>query len=72
MQSATTGDQTSHDVARWRREQLVDAGFPLLLAAGLAEDARYDLHELIELAERGCEPELAVRISAPDDAESAA
>ena len=28
-------------------------------------DARFDLHALIELAERGCPPDLAVRILAP-------
>ena len=31
----------------------------------LARDPRYDLHALIELVERGCPPELAVRILAP-------
>jgi hypothetical protein len=60
------------EVVRWRREQLAEAGFPLSVAARLAEDARYDLHELIELVERGCRPELAVRIVAPVDDEVAA
>ena len=55
----------AHDVIRWRRRQLVEAGFPLALANGLARDPRYDLHGLIELAEQGCPPELAVRILAP-------
>ena len=49
----------------WRLEQLVDSGFSLPLAARVAGDPRYDLHALIELAERGCDPELAVRILAP-------
>ena len=53
------------EVERWRREQLVDSGFPLSVAARLAEDPRYDLHALIELVERGCPPELAARIVAP-------
>ena len=57
---------------RWRREQLVVSGFSLPLAARLANDGRYDLHALIELTERGCEPELAVRIVAPLDEETAA
>jgi hypothetical protein len=35
------------------------------LAARVASDPRYDVHALIELAERGCDPELAVRILAP-------
>ena len=61
MASETAGAQ----VVRWRREQLTASGFPSALAAGLAEDTRYDLHALIELCERGCDPELAVRILAP-------
>ena len=35
------------------------------MAVWLASDHRYDLHALIELVERGCPPELAVRILAP-------
>jgi hypothetical protein len=52
-------------VVVWRREQLVEAGFSLPLAARVAGDPRYDLHALIELAERGCDPEVAARILAP-------
>ena len=55
------------EVVRWRLEQLSDAGFPPTVAARVAEDARYDLHALIELVDRGCRPELAVRIVAPLD-----
>ena len=56
---------------RWRGEQLTDSGFPLPIAEQVATDARYDLHALIELVERGCRPELAVRIVAPLDDEAA-
>jgi hypothetical protein len=59
-------------VVAWRRDQLAAAGFPLPLSARVARDARYDVHALIELAERGCPPELAARIAAPLDAETAA
>lgn len=52
----------------WRREQLVASGFPEVLARQLAADARFDLHLLIELVERGCDPDLAVRIAAPLEA----
>jgi len=52
-------------VVAWRREQLAEVGFPLPLAAQVAGDPRYDLHALIELVERGCAPELALRIFAP-------
>ena len=51
----------------WRRDRLAAAGFPLPLAARVARDARYDLHSLIGLVERGCTPDQAVRISAPLD-----
>jgi hypothetical protein len=53
------------EVVSWRRDQLVHSGFTLSVAAQLAHDPRYDLHALIELVERGCSPELAVRILAP-------
>jgi hypothetical protein len=53
------------EIVSWRRAQLVDAGFPAALARRLAWDAAYDLHGLIGLVERGCPPELAVRILAP-------
>jgi hypothetical protein len=49
----------------WRRDQLVRSGFPHDLATRVARDARFDLHALIELVERGCPPDLAVRILAP-------
>ena len=72
MQTQTTGEQARNQVVRWRRRQLIGSGFPLPLAARLARDSRYDLHALIELAERGCDPNLAARILAPEDEESAA
>jgi hypothetical protein len=52
-------------VVEWRRDQLLGAGLPLELASHTARDDRFDLHALIELVERGCPPELAVRIVAP-------
>jgi hypothetical protein len=53
------------DVLRWRRDQLLAAGFEPALALELALDRRYDLHALIELVEGGCPPSLAIRIVAP-------
>lgn len=53
------------EVVAWRRTQLVRSGFPGALASQLSRDGRYDLHALIELVERGCPPELAVRILEP-------
>jgi hypothetical protein len=65
MQTKTTTLDTVDEVLRWRCEQLVDSGFAPPLATAIAENAHYDLHALIELVERGCQPELAVRILAP-------
>jgi len=72
MQTKTTTDAAVDEVARWRREQLTGSGFSLPLAANIADDPHYDLHALIELVERGCRPDLAVRILAPLDEENAA
>jgi hypothetical protein len=60
------------EIAGWRREQLRRSGFPPALATQLAADPEYDLHRLIELVERGCPPDLAVRILAPLDQGAAA
>jgi hypothetical protein len=49
-----------------------ESGFAPALAAGVAENTHYDLHALIELVERGCPPELAVRILAPLEGQTAA
>jgi hypothetical protein len=62
-----TSEGASGEFVCWRREQLVASGFPLPLAARVAGDARYDLHALIELVERGCRPDLAVQIVTPLD-----
>lgn len=60
-----TQERSGHEVVAWRREQLEHSGFRPQLASRLARDARYDLHALIELVERGCPPSLAARILAP-------
>jgi hypothetical protein len=62
---------TSGDVVHWRREQLMQSGFRLPLADRVARNPRYDVHALIELVERGCPPELAVRILQPLEGEAA-
>ena len=63
MTSAVTANHEANGVVAWRHKQLVRSGFPEEAAAGVAEG--YDLHRLIELVERGCSPELALRILAP-------
>jgi hypothetical protein len=65
METKTRAGRAIDEVVDWRRDQLASAGFAPELAAAIAGDARYDLHELIELVERGCPPDLAARILAP-------
>ena len=48
-------------VEAWRQHQLQSAGFDRTLAAELA-GTEMDLHELLNLLDRGCPPELAARI----------
>jgi hypothetical protein len=72
MQTKTSNVQALDEVVRWRCEQLVESGFAPALAARVAKNPHYDLHALIELIERGCQPELAVRILAPVEEETAA
>jgi hypothetical protein len=50
---------------RWREMRLLSAGFPPELAEMLARQDRVDLHELLQLVDRGCPPPLAARILAP-------
>jgi hypothetical protein len=49
-------------VERWRTAELMRVGFPGDDAVALAARMDVDLHEAIELVQRGCPPELAVRI----------
>ena len=72
MRAVMPAGRPRADIVGWRRAQLVRSGFPHGVAARVARDACYDLHRLIELVERGCPPELALRILAPlegDDAQ---
>jgi hypothetical protein len=62
--------QESQTVVNWRRRELIHTGFPRPLAAQVARDERYDLHELIELVQQGCPPALAVRILTPIDGDA--
>ena len=70
----STGRQAALEAhfVNWRRDRLAAAGFPLPLASRVARDLRQDLHPLLELVERGCTPELALRITAPLDEGEAA
>jgi hypothetical protein len=52
-------------LVNWRQLELEQCGFPRPLAARVARDEHYDLHQLIELVQQGCTPALAVRILSP-------
>lgn len=60
-------DAPTPDVLAWRCSCLLAAGFGTALAMAVAGDPRYDLHALINLVERGCPTDVAVRIVAPID-----
>jgi hypothetical protein len=49
-------------VQRWRAEALERAGYDSTTAAVLAVRTDIDLHSATALIERGCPPELALRI----------
>ena len=55
----------SDDVAAWRRDALLRAGFSAAVADQLAREGQIDLHDLLGLVDRGCPPQLAARILAP-------
>ena len=59
------------ELREWRRARLIQAGFDAGLATSLGSDAHMDLHDLLELVDRGCPPQLAARILAPLDEEPA-
>jgi hypothetical protein len=54
-----------HDVRQWREGVLLQAGCDPTLAGTLAADGDVDLHEMLNLIDRGCPPPLAARILAP-------
>lgn len=53
------------DVFLWRWGVLRQAGCDPTLAWELATDNAIDLHDLLNLIDRGCPPHLAARILAP-------
>ena len=57
-----TTEPEQERVERWRADALERAGYARDAAAELAARADVDLHHAIELVERGCPPETALRI----------
>jgi hypothetical protein len=49
-------------IERWRAEELVRAGYGARAAERLAARHDVDLHLAVGLIERGCPPELALKI----------
>ncbi|WP_280297992.1 hypothetical protein [Nocardia neocaledoniensis] len=66
-----SGSAPADDVRAWRRRWLEMSGFPAALAEAVVTEPGVDLHALLQLVDRGCAPELAVRILAPMPAEDA-
>jgi len=58
-------ERSSSEGLDWRRHRLLRAGLPAEMAETVARDRRFDLHALLGLIDRGCRPDLAVRILAP-------
>ncbi len=61
----SSGGRVDREVSDWRRHVLEQAGFEQALASELADRGDVDLHDLLNLVDRGCPPELAARILAP-------
>ena len=49
-------------VLLWRQEELERGGYPVLAAMELAENRDVDLHQAVELLERGCPVDWALQI----------
>ena len=55
-------DTEADRIERWRADELERAGYPPEAAAALATSKDVDLHFAVALLQRGCSPELALRI----------
>ncbi|HET7760439.1 MAG TPA: hypothetical protein VFK62_10985 [Gaiellaceae bacterium] len=53
---------TDDEVVAWRREQLRRAGCRRFEAEVLARETKVDLHQAVELLERGCPSRVALEI----------
>lgn len=52
----------AEEVARWRLDRLVEAGYDRETASFLAQRVDVDLHVAVRLVGKGCPPATAVRI----------
>jgi hypothetical protein len=63
MSTALLESPTTADAVRdWRRECLIRAGYPRADARRLSERRDVDLHLAVQLLERGCRVDTALRI----------
>jgi N12 class adenine-specific DNA methylase len=53
---------SDEEVVAWRVEQLMRAGSDQACAVILARRGHVDLHEAVDLLERGCPPKVALEI----------
>lgn len=53
---------SDEEVVAWRVEQLMRAGSDQACAVILARRSHVDLHEALDLLERGCPPKIALEI----------
>jgi hypothetical protein len=67
MSTKPASRHVPQDVRLWRSDVLRQAGCDPALASVLATDGDIDLHDLLNLIDRGCPPALAARILAPFD-----
>jgi hypothetical protein len=51
-----------HEVEVWRQAKLEEAGFPRLVAYGIATRPDVDYHRALEMFRKGCPPETAAKI----------
>lgn len=59
----TTRPETEVErIERWRRQELERAGYPADAAAEIAGRLDVDLHQAIQLLQRGCPADIATRI----------
>jgi len=55
-------DTEQQQIELWRTEELERAGYSRRAAGRLAARHDVDLHQAVRLLERGCSPELALKI----------
>jgi hypothetical protein len=62
-ESVVLVDETERErVIRWRVEQLAKVGYSWPAAMVIAANTQIDLHTAVDLVQRGCTPDTAVRI----------